>query len=388
MAKKRIYLDWNATAPLLDEARDALVDALSLLGNPSSVHSEGRAARAMVEKARRQVAALVGAEPSHVTFTSCATEAANHVLTPDFRMGRAPLSVARLYVSAIEHPAIREGGRFDRERVTEIPVEASGVVDLKSLETLLASHPQDAGPPLIAIMLVNNETGIIQPVSEASAIVHAHGGLLVVDAVQAAGRIAIDMATLGADFLILSAHKIGGPKGAGALVSRGETLMPVPLIRGGGQEKGHRAGTENVAAIVGFGAAAHWMAEGLDERNAAIGALRDRLEGGMRASAPDVVIHGEAEKRVVNTCFFTLPELKAETGQIAFDLEGLALSAGAACSSGKVGQSHVLTAMGRDAKTGGLRISLGFSTTEDEIERAIEIFMRIAARRKVSGRAA
>lgn len=388
MAKKRIYLDWNATAPLLDEARDALVDALSLPGNPSSVHAEGRAARAVVESARRQVAALLGADSAHVVFTSSATEAANLVLTPDFRMGRAPLSAARLYVSAIEHPAIREGGRFDRERLAEIPVEASGVIDLELLEKLLASHPQDAGPPLVAIMLVNNETGIIQPVPEASEIVHAHGGLLVVDAVQAAGRIAIDMATLGADFLILSAHKIGGPKGAGALVSRGETLMPVPLIRGGGQEKGHRAGTENVAAIAGFGVAAEWAAGDLAARNAAIGALRDRLEGGMRASAPDVIIHGEGEKRVANTCFFTLPELKAETGQIAFDLEGLALSAGAACSSGKVGQSHVLTAMGRDAKTGGLRISLGSSTTENEIDRAIEIFARIAARRKVSGQAA
>jgi len=388
MAKKRIYLDWNATAPLLDEARDALVDALSLPGNPSSVHAEGRAARAMVEKARRQVAALVGAEPSHVTFTSCATEAANHVLTPDFRMGRAPLVASMFYVSAIEHPALREGGRFAADRVREIPVTVSGVVDVDALERLLQAHSAEEGLPLVAVMLVNNETGVIQPVADVARVVHAHGGLLVVDAVQAAGRIAIDMATLGADFLILSAHKIGGPKGAGALVSRGETLMPVSLIRGGGQERGHRAGTENVAAIAGFGAAAAWATKDLAARNAAIGALRNRLEGGMRASAPDVIIHGEAEKRVANTCFFTLPELKAETGQIAFDLEGLALSAGAACSSGKVGQSHVLTAMGRDAKTGGLRISLGFSTTEDEIDRAIEIFARIAGRRKVSGQAA
>ncbi|HCL67146.1 MAG TPA: cysteine desulfurase [Rhizobium sp.] len=388
MAKKRIYLDWNATAPLLDEARDALVDALSLPGNPSSVHAEGRAARAVVESARRQVAALVGAEPSHVTFTSCATEAANHVLTPDFRMGRAPLVASMFYVSAIEHPALREGGRFAADRVREIPVTVSGVVDVDALERLLQAHSAEEGLPLVAVMLVNNETGVIQPVADVARIVHAHGGLLVVDAVQAAGRIAIDMATLGADFLILSAHKIGGPKGVGALVSRGETLMPVPLIRGGGQEKGHRAGTENVAAIAGFGAAAACAAKDLAARNAAIGALRDRLEGGMRASAPDVIIHGEGEKRVANTCFFTLPELKAETGQIAFDLEGLALSAGAACSSGKVGQSHVLSAMGRDAKTGGLRISLGSSTTEDEIDRTIEIFARIAGRRKVSGQAA
>ncbi|WP_416796831.1 cysteine desulfurase family protein [Ciceribacter azotifigens] len=388
MAKQRIYMDWNATAPLLGDARAAMLDALAEPGNPSSVHAEGRAARAMVEKARRQVAALVCAEPSHVTFTSCATEAANHVLTPEFRMGRAPLVASMLYVSAIEHPALREGGRFAADRVREVPVAESGVIDLGALERLLQAHPKEEGLPLVAVMLVNNETGVIQPVVDVARIVHAHSGLLVVDAVQAAGRIAIDMGMLGADFLILSSHKIGGPKGAGALVSRGETLMPVPLLKGGGQEKGHRAGTENVAAIVGFGAAAQWMVEGLAERNAAIGALRNRLEEGMRAAASDVVIHGAAEARVANTCFFTLPGLRAETGQIAFDLEGLALSAGAACSSGKVGQSHVLTAMGHDAKTGGLRISLGPSTTADEVEEAIEIFSRVASRRKMAGEAA
>lgn len=388
MAKQRIYMDWNATAPLLGDARAAMIDALAEPGNPSSVHAEGRAARAMVEKARRQVAALVGAEPSHVTFASCATEAANHVLTPEFRMGRAPLVASMLYVSAIEHPALREGGRFAADRVREIPVTASGVVDVGALERLLGAHPKEEGLPLVAVMLVNNETGVIQPVADVARVVHGHGGLLVVDAVQAAGRIAVDMGMLGADFLILSSHKIGGPKGVGALVSRGETLMPVPLLKGGGQEKGHRAGTENVAAIVGFGAAAQWMSEGLAERNAAIGALRNRLEGGMRATASDVIIHGEGEARVANTCFFSLPGMKAETGQIAFDLEGLALSAGAACSSGKVGQSHVLTAMGYDAKTGGLRLSLGPSTTAEEVERAIEIFSRVASRRKMAGEAA
>ncbi len=388
MSRQRIYLDWNATAPLCEPARLAMVDALALPGNPSSVHAEGRAARAVVEAARRQVAMLVGANPASVIFTASATEAANLVLTPDFRMGRAPLSVSRLYVSAIEHPAIREGGRFPADRVTEIPVLRSGVVDLEALERLLSAHRAEDGLALVAIMLVNNETGIVQPVEDAAKIVRSHGGLLVVDAVQAAGRLPLDMERLGADFLILSAHKIAGPKGAAALVSRGETLMPAPLIRGGGQEKGHRAGTENVAAIAGFGAAAAFMTRGLDARNAAIGALRDRLEKGMRDAAPDVVIHGRGVARVANTSFFTLPGLKAETGQIAFDLEGLSLSAGAACSSGKVGASHVLTAMGEDAKTGGLRMSLGHSTTGEEIDLAIGIFARVAARRKLAGQAA
>ncbi|MCL6708384.1 cysteine desulfurase [Pseudomonas sp. R2.Fl] len=388
MSKSRIYLDWNATAPLLPAARQAFVDALALEGNPNSVHAEGRTARAAIETARRQVATLVGAAPANVVFTSGATEAANMVLTPDFAMGRSPLRMGRLYVSAIEHPAVRLGGRFAPDDVTEIPVTREGLVDLAALETLLAGHPAEAGLPLVAIMAANNETGVIQPVKEAAALVHAKGGLLVVDAVQAAGRMPLDVDALDADFLILSAHKIGGPKGAGALVSRGETLMPKPLVRGGGQEKGHRGGTENVAAIVAFGAAAAFMANGLAERNAAIGALRDRLERRMREIASDVAIYGAAAPRLVNTTFFGLPGLKAETGQIAFDLEGVALSAGSACSSGKVGQSHVLTAMGFDPKVGALRISLGISTTEEEIDRAIEVFALVNGRRSKEERAA
>ncbi len=388
MAKERIYLDWNATAPLLETARSAMIDALRLAGNPNSVHAEGRAARAAIEAARRQVAALVGTVAANVIFTSGATEAANLVLTPGFRMGKAPLAIGRLYVSAIEHPAVREGGRFAADAVEEVPVTAEGLVDLEVLAARLAAHDAASGLPLVAIMAVNNETGIVQPIRQAAAIVHRHGGLLLVDAVQAAGRIPLAIDEIGADFLILSAHKIGGPKGAGALIARGETLMPAPLIRGGGQEKGHRSGTENVAAIVGFGAAAAWAHNDIEARNAAIGALRDRLEAGMRSAAPDVVIHGAAVDRVANTSFFTLPGLKAETGQIAFDLEGVALSAGSACSSGKLGASHVLTAMGFDAKAGALRISLGPATRQDEVDRAIEIFARVAGRRKVASEAA
>lgn len=388
MALHRIYLDWNATAPLSAPARAAMIEALRLPGNASSVHGEGRAARAAIDKARRQVAALVGAQPDNVTFTSGATEAANHVLVPDFRMGRAALAANRLFVSAIEHPAIREGGRFDPADVTEVPVTVEGIIDLKALENQLSAHDRSSGIAIVAVMLVNNETGIIQPVREAAALAHAHGGLVVVDAVQAAGRIAIDIEALDADFLILSSHKIGGPKGVGALVSHGQILMPRPLIRGGGQEKGHRSGTENFSGIVGFGAAAETAGEALEERNAATGALRDRLEAGMRAAAADVIIHGAEAPRVANTCFFTLPGLKSETGQIAFDLEGIALSAGSACSSGKVGESHVLTAMGQDPKLGALRISLGPETTKEDIDRTIDAFGKIAGRRKPQGEAA
>ncbi len=388
MALARVYMDWNATAPLCDEARDAMIDGLRLCGNASSVHSEGRAARAAVEKARRQVAALVGAEPAHVIFTSGATEAANQVLSPELRMGRSPLSVGHLYVSAIEHPAFREGGRFRTEHVTEIPVTPAGVLDLAALRVALTAHDRDAGLPMVALMLVNNETGIVQPVAEAAELVHEHGGIFVVDAVQAAGRVPVDMTQLSADFIVLSSHKIGGPKGVGALIASGEALMPLPLVRGGGQEKGHRSGTENVHGVIGFGAAAEAAFLGLNERRAKVSALRDELEMAMLAAAPDVIIHGRDAERVGNTCFFTLPGLKSETGQIAFDLEGIALSSGSACSSGKVGQSHVLTAMGFDSQLGALRISIGSTTTREEIAVALAAFKKVAGRRRPAGEAA
>lgn len=388
MSGSRIYMDWNATAPLLTEAREACLSALDLVGNPSSVHGEGRALRTLIENARRDVAALCGAKAASVIFTSGATEAANLVLTPDFRMGRTPLKIGRLYASAIEHPAVREGGRFSHDAVCEIPVTPAGIVDLQALRELLTAHDRQLGLPMVAVMLVNNETGIIQPIAEIAEIVRANGGILVVDAVQAAGRIPLAIEELGADFLILSSHKIGGPKGAGALVARGEVMMPAPLIRGGGQEKGHRSGTENSVAIAGFAAAARKVGEGVGQRMSMIAALRDKLENAMLAAAADVVIHGRDVSRVGNTTFFTLPGLKAETGQIAFDLEGVALSAGSACSSGKVGQSHVLTAMGYDPRQGALRISIGEATTAAEIERCAAAFAKVAARRRAPGRAA
>ena len=381
---ERTYLDWNATAPLLPAAREAVLAALDMTGNPSSVHGEGRALRMLVEAARRDVAALVGAAPAHVIFTSGATEAANLVLTPDYRMGRTPLAIGHLYVSEIEHPALREGGRFSREDVTTVPVTRAGIVDLDALETLLRGHDKAKGLPMVAVMLANNETGILQPVKAAAEIAHRHGGLLVVDAVQAAGRVPVDIEVLEADFLILSSHKLGGPKGAGALVSRGEVLMPAPLIRGGGQEKGHRSGTENPAALAGFAAAARFAAADLAARNARIAVLRDGLEAGMRIATNDVIVHGADVERVPNTSFFSLPGLKSETGQIAFDLEGIALSAGSACSSGKVGQSHVLTAMGFDAALGGLRVSLGPGSTEADVDRFLAAFSRIVSRRRAA----
>jgi cysteine desulfurase len=388
MASKRTYLDWNATAPLLPEARDAMLSALSLEGNASSVHVEGRAARSTIDRGRDRVAALAGAKPSNVIFTSGATEAANMVLTPDFRMGRTALKVSALYVSAIEHPAVREGGRFARETVVEIPVTQAGVVDLVALEALLAGHDAQSGLPMVAVMYANNETGIIQPVVEIAALTRKAGGIFVCDAVQAAGRVPLAIEALGADFLILSAHKIGGPKGAGALVTRGEAMMPAPLLRGGGHEKGHRAGTENIAAIAGFGAAVEYQAQNLEARARALQVMRDRMEYAMRRLCPDLIVHGADGPRLPNTSFFSVPGLKSETGQIAFDLEGVALSAGSACSSGKVGESHVLAAMGFDPKLGALRASIGPQTSEEDIDRAIAAFERLLARLNRQGAAA
>ncbi|MGI6853348.1 cysteine desulfurase family protein [Mesorhizobium sp. 1B3] len=387
MAADRAYLDFNASAPLTADARAAVADALSMPANPSSVHSEGRAARRLIEEARREVAALVAAKPEHVFLTSGATEAATTLLSPDWQMGRGALRMARLYVSAADHPCILGGGRFAPDQVEVIGVDRQGVVDLGALRTALGHHERSAGLPLVAIHAANNETGVIQPVAEVSKVVREAGGVLVLDAVQAAGRIPLDITRTCGDYLIVSSHKIGGPKGAGAIVAAADLMMPKPLITGGGQEKGHRAGTENLAAIAGFGAAAREAREGLG-RMGEVRALRDEIEAFLAASDPGIEIFGSGAERLPNTTFFSIPGLKAETVQIAFDLAGVALSAGSACSSGKVGASHVLKAMGRGDQAGALRLSIGLSTTREEIALFKSALDGILARRSGRERAA
>jgi cysteine desulfurase len=384
MEESRAYMDWNATAPLLPEAREAFLRVGLMDGNPSSVHREGRAVRAEIEAARRKIATAVGAKPADVIFTSGATEAANLVLTPDFRMGRSPLSIGKLYVSAVEHKAVFEGGRFGKADVEVIPVHSTGRVDVTVLEAMLSRHDRTHGLPMVAVMAANNETGVIQPVAEIAELVHCNGGIFVVDAVQAFGRIPLDIQVMDADFMIVSSHKIGGPKGAGALIARGEAMMPSALIHGGGQEKGHRSGTENAASIAGFSAAAEIVATDIAARGEQLLAAQQDIEARMREIAPELVIHGSDSERLPNTTFFSLPGLKSETGQIAFDLEGVALSAGSACSSGKVGESHVLKAMGLDPRIGALRISIGTSTTEQDIECTLAAFAKIAGRLSAS----
>ncbi|MBN9549049.1 MAG: aminotransferase class V-fold PLP-dependent enzyme, partial [Alphaproteobacteria bacterium] len=280
MAATRAYLDYNASAPLIAEARAAMVAALDA-ANPSSVHAEGRASRRLVEDARRDVARLVNARPEHVVFTSGATEAASTLLGPDWQMGRGSVRMSHLYVSAADHPCVLNGGRFAAAQVTRIGVERNGIADLEALSAALAAHDKAAGLPLVAIHAANNETGVVQPVGRIAEIVKAAGGVLVVDAVQAAGRIPLDMSVPYADYMILSSHKIGGPKGVGAIVAASDLMMPRPLINGGGQEKGHRAGTENVAGIAGFGAAARAALGGLDDMDA-VARRRDEVEAIVR----------------------------------------------------------------------------------------------------------
>jgi cysteine desulfurase len=372
---ERAYFDWNATVPLRREARAAMVAALGLTGNASSVHAEGRAARRRVEEARAQVADLAGTEAKNVTFTSGATEANMLALTPAIEIGGRKSVRDRLFVSAIEHPSVRSGGRFPAEMTEELPISSDGAVDLHALRSAIAR----AERPLISVMLANNETGVIQPIADIAAIVHAANGVLHVDAVQGPGRIDCRIGDLGADLMSLSAHKLGGPQGAGALIRRGDIHIAEPLIKGGGQERGLRAGTENVAAIAGFGAAAAEAAKQADAER--MRALRDRLEAGLKEAMPEAVIFGESAPRLPNTMLFAVPGMKAETAIIAFDLNGIAVSSGAACSSGKVQASHVLAAMGVEPALaqGAVRVSLGSTTTDREIENLLNALTKVVS---------
>ncbi|UEM17182.1 cysteine desulfurase [Bradyrhizobium barranii subsp. barranii] len=369
----RVYLDWNATTPLRAEARTAMLAAWELIGNPSSVHAEGREARRLVEEARATLAAAVGALPRNVVFTSAGTEANALALSPGLR-GASGGPVERLLVSAVEHASVLSGGRFPADKVSQIPVTRAGVIDLGHLKALLGDGP----PALVSIMAANNETGAIQPIAEAAGIVHEAGGLLHVDAIQALGKIPFDIKAMGADLATFSAHKIGGPKGVGALVLAEGIAGLEPVLRGGGQELSRRAGTENVAGIAGFGAAVRAALQTLPEDAERMATLRDSLENGIRGIAGARVFSDDIE-RLPNTILFTAPGLKAETAVIGFDLEGVAVSSGSACSSGKVQPSHVLSAMGYDATVaqGAVRLSLGWSTEPDDINRALEAWRKL-----------
>ena len=363
MAQIESYLDWNATAPLRPQAAAAMSEALRRWGNPSSVHRRGRAARHIVERAREPVAALLGdVDPSAVIFVSGGTEA-NHLAL--IGTGRE-----RVLVSAVEHDSVRHAV----PAAEIIPVGPEGIVDLDALDRLLAA---DLRPALVSVMYANNETGVIQPVAEIAAIARRNGALFHCDAVQAAGKLALEAGAIGADLVTLSAHKIGGPTGIGALVVTGGIEL-APLLRGGGQEHRRRAGTENLPGIAGFAAAA--AAEIADYERVA--ALRDGLEAEIAMIARDAVVLGAAANRLPNTSAIAMPGVAAETQVVALDLDGVMVSAGAACSSGKVGPSHVLAAMGvaPEIAASTIRVSLGWSSSEAEIDHFIRAWTALYRR--------
>jgi cysteine desulfurase len=381
MSNARTYLDFNATAPLRPQARGAMLAALDCAGNASSVHYEGREARAVAEAARRDVAALAGVPPAGVVFTSGGTEAANLALTPSLRVGGERRDFDLLLVSAGEHPCVLQGHRFSAQRVIVLPLEPSGQLNLAALDEILAQN--EARRPLLALQAANNETGVIQPVVEAAAKVRAAGGAAVCDAVQTFGRLTCTAAALGADLLVLSAHKIGGPKGIGALAFADENdHIGEVLVRGGGQERGQRAGTENVAAIAGFGAAARAAARSMEAEAEHTRGLRDQLEQAVLRIAPEAVIFGADVERLPNTSCFAVPGTSAETLLMALDLDGVAVSSGSACSSGNVGKSHVLAAMSIEPAIahGAMRVSFGWSSTEADVEHFAGAFAKAIER--------
>ena len=355
------YLDYNATAPVKPEVVSRMSVVLARVGNPSSVHAGGRHARRAVEEAREKVADLVGCAPERVIFTSGGTEANNLAVS----------CRPRVLASAVEHVSVLGSV----PGVVRIPVNSSGIIDLDELRRAL-SH--EAGPTLVSVMLANNETGAIQPLGRVSEIAHEFGALCHCDAVQAAGKISFDMNELGVDLLSLSAHKIGGPQGVGALVRSDGVEVPA-LTRGGAQERGQRAGTENVSGIVGFGVAAALCRE---DDGARIAGMRDRIERHVTHVAPNARIFAADVARLGNTSCLALPGVSSDTQVIAFDLAGVAVSAGAACSSGRVARSHVLDAMGADPRESdsAIRVSLGWATRDSDIDRFLAVWDELRVR--------
>jgi cysteine desulfurase len=368
-APRAVYLDYNATAPIRPEAAAAVARALEVGGNPSSVHAAGRTARNLVETARGQVCALAGATSRAVTFVSGGAEANALAIESAVLAG-----YDEIIIGATEHDTVRASAAAAGSAVVEWPVGSDGLADLDWLKARLAGGRRT----LVCLMLANNETGVVQPIAEAARLVRQAGGWLHVDAVQAAGKLAIDVEALGADTLSLSAHKIGGPQGVGALVAGPRTRL-TRRLHGGGQERGLRAGTENVSGIAGFGAAAEAAARDL-RRLQAESAGRDTLEQIVRAAGAAVL--GEGAPRLPQTLCFAMPGFAAELQVIGLDLAGVMVSAGAACSSGKVKASHVVMAMGRpDLAPCAIRVSGGWATTLDDWARCAEAWSQIHARR-------
>ena len=368
MTSARTYLDWNASAPLRPEARTALLAALELTGNASSVHGEGRKLRGIIESARDEVAALLGADTADVVFTSGATESNAAVLSAGWET---------IFVSGIEHESVLAPARSSGARVVDVGAGVDGVALMERMAGQVLATGASLGRALVSLQLANNETGVLQPVAETAAFCRSHGVAFHTDAVQAAGRVAIDVRALDIDYLSLSAHKLGGPKGVGALVLRDGAALR-PLITGGGQERRRRGGTENIAAIAGFGAAARAARLELAGM-ASLTARRDTLERAVLQLTPSAVVIGQSSERLANTMCLAVPGTSAETLVIKLDLAGIAVSAGSACSSGKVGQSPVLTALGvaPDVARGAIRVSFGAATTDQDLAAFVAAWAQI-----------
>jgi len=363
MGGLRTYLDWNASAPIYPEVVEAMSEVLLEGGNASSVHCEGRNAHSAIEAARDQLAQLINAKPRDIVFTSGGSEANSLALSGLANNG----TIDRVLISAVEHPSVMAFANQESVQVSTIPVDGNGIVELDALEACLTKAVGANEKILVSIMWANNETGVIQPIEDIVKRAHAHQSLVHCDAVQALGKIPVDFTASGVDLMSLSAHKIGGPQGTGALVVRPSVVL-APVFKGGGQELNRRAGTENLSGIVGFGLAAELI--GSDNSGAEIASLRSQLESEIREIRSDVVIFGEDQNRLPNTTCAAVCSTSAEALLIMLDLSGIAVSSGSACSSGKVATSHVLSAMGvEDAVAkAAIRISLGRTTTPQDIE--------------------
>lgn len=383
----RVYLDYNATSVPRVSAKEAVAAAMMAPANASSVHTEGRAARAIVEDARHQISVLIGANPDAIFFTSGATESNATALSPELELAGKPSRFDVLLISAVEHPAVRAGGSFRQEQIEYVPVDASGVIVLDALKQALAAHKKAGRRAFVSVMAANNETGVLQPHRTIADIVHANDGVFHSDAVQVIGKIPFDLKESGVDILSITSHKLGGPQGIGAVVTAHRDTRVPAIMRGGGQERGRRQGTESVAAIAGFGAAATEAGQTLTPEGSRLGAFRAKIEEGIRSVAKGAVVFGDRAARLPNTTFFAAPGIAAETALMMFDLDGIALSAGSACSSGKSASSPTLQAMGVGSEIGrcAMRVSTGWNTTEADVTQFLNVWSKVYTSLNKSG---
>lgn len=381
MAKFRYYFDHNASHPMVDEAKKSLLDTLDIYGNPSSVHFEGRKAKSILELSRTNIANLLNINPHNLVFTSGASEAAATLLTPHYVIGKSNVTMSNLYMSSIEHQCIISGGKFLPEQISKIAVTQSGLVSLENLDLLLSKHDYSLGYPLVAIQAVNSETGVIQPIKAAADIVHEYKGIIIVDAVQFLGKVDTTLIDNCADFYLISGHKIGAAKNIGAFICNSDIIAPESLIKGK-QEKGRRGGTQSISLISSFEAALKKRLDLIANTDYLLNLqkLRDYFEYKLLQIDSNAVIYGKNAPRISNTSFFSLSTIDAQTLQMALDINGFALSAGSACSSGTVSHSYVLQAMGYGDNISAIRFSIGTDNNIEQVDCLLDSIKLISER--------